>query len=81
MTKKSTSLSQAIDDLVARCDPSARGIVQCLRMLADEAALLSLPGTRRALKRAMATCAAESHELGEPLHDEAARVPPGTPIH
>lgn len=40
-------------------DPTARGIVQCLRMLAEEAASLGMARTLDALQTAMRICAAE----------------------
>ena len=41
-------------------DPTARGIVQCLRMLAEEAAALGIARTMDALQAAINVCAAES---------------------
>ncbi len=46
-------------------DPTAQGIVRCLRMLADEAAALHLGRTLAALQTAMLVCADEA-ETGEP---------------
>jgi hypothetical protein len=40
-------------------EPSARGILQCLRLLADEAATLHLGRTVAALRTAMLVCADE----------------------
>jgi len=40
--------------------PSARGLLDCLRMLTDEALALRLTGTAKALRAAIAVCAAES---------------------
>jgi len=40
-------------------DPTARGIVQCLRMLADEAASLGMARTLDALHAAIKVCSAE----------------------
>lgn len=40
-------------------DPTARGIVQCLRMLADEAAALGMARTLDALHAAIGICATE----------------------
>lgn len=40
-------------------DPTARGIVQCLRMLAEEAASLGMSRTLDALQAAIAVCSAE----------------------
>ncbi|MDA8250368.1 MAG: hypothetical protein M0Z28_14505 [Rhodospirillales bacterium] len=39
--------------------PSAYGILQCLRMLTDEATSLQLAGTVDALRAAIAVCVAE----------------------
>ncbi len=50
-------------DAADRDQPSADGILQCLRMLADEAASLQLCATLDALRTAMAVCAAESDPL------------------
>jgi hypothetical protein len=41
------------------CDATATGILQCLRMLAEEAAMLRLSRTLDALREAIETCAAE----------------------
>jgi hypothetical protein len=43
-------------------DPTASGIVQCLRMLADEAASLRMGRTLAALCAAIDACAAESDQ-------------------
>lgn len=42
------------------CRASESGIVQCLRMLADEAGSLDLPCTARALWAAIAVCEREA---------------------
>lgn len=39
--------------------PSARGLLQCLRLLAEEAAMLQLGATLNALRSAITVCAAE----------------------
>ena len=57
--------------------PSARGILDCLRMLADEATTLRLAGTVDALRAAIAVCVAES-EAEAPV---IAAPPPGTVLH
>jgi hypothetical protein len=44
--------------------PSARGILLCLRQLAEEAAALRLGSTTDALYTAIAVCAAESERTG-----------------
>lgn len=54
------------------CDATARGIVQCLRMLAEEASSLHLPSTVRALWSAIGTCEHESSTV--PV------LPPGEPV-
>jgi hypothetical protein len=57
-----------LDTQDADSDPTARGIVQCLRMLADEAAALGMARTLDALQAAMTVCAVEgdaADALGE----------------
>ena len=49
------------DDSLA-CDATATGILQCLRMLAEEAASLQLNRTLVALRDAIAACASEREE-------------------
>ncbi len=71
--------NEAIDDIAAECHPSARAIVRCMSMLAEEAASLSMPLTRDALRRAMRACAAESHAPSSPAIQHIA--PPGTILH
>jgi hypothetical protein len=51
--------SHDIPELEADADPTARGIVQCLRMLAEEAAVLRMERTLEALRMAIKVCAAE----------------------
>lgn len=46
-------------DISENADPTASGIVQCLRMLAEEAAALNLPRTQGALQAAIEVCALE----------------------
>jgi hypothetical protein len=48
-----------LDAQDADSDPTARGIVQCLRMLADEAAALGMARTLDALQAAISVCAVE----------------------
>jgi hypothetical protein len=50
-------------------DPTASGIVQCLRMLADEAAALGMARTLDALQTAISICAAEG-DASEALSDK-----------
>jgi hypothetical protein len=57
-------------------EPSARGIEQCLRMLADEAATLRLGRTLAALRAAIAICAAESDPGSVSMGS-----PPGALLH
>jgi uncharacterized protein with ATP-grasp and redox domains len=48
------------DPFTSECEANARGIMQCLRMLAEEAALLHLSRTLAALREAIDVCAAEN---------------------
>lgn len=50
------------DDDHLACEATATGILQCLRMLAEEAATLQMSRTLIALREAIQTCAAERHE-------------------
>ena len=62
--------------------PSARGILDCLRMLADEATALRLAGTADALRAAIAVCVAESEAAeSEASAPVIAAPPPGTVLH
>jgi len=64
-------------------DPTARGIMQCLRMLAEEAAALGMPRTLDALQAAIAACAAEGDDadnLGE-AGDIRLRVAGSSRVH
>lgn len=75
----STPLDELAAQLIAQCDPAARAILHCLRMLAEEAGSLSMPHTSEALTRAMRACAAESPPpQGRP---DIAAAPPGTALH
>lgn len=47
------------DFITADLTPSATGILECLRMLADEASELQLDDTLRALHQAIAICELE----------------------
>lgn len=68
-------------------DPTARGIVQCLRMLADEAVALGLGRTLAALRTAITVCAGEGDAADidgdEAAADDAFMVsrPPGVRLH
>jgi hypothetical protein len=44
------------------CAATARGIIQCLGMLAEEAASLDLTKTMLAIREALRTCTAEGAE-------------------
>jgi hypothetical protein len=50
------------DEDLALIRPTAQGIVDCLRMLLEEAGALHLQRTRQALQAAMAICSAERAE-------------------
>jgi len=54
-----TSFPDFLDGPETESDPTARGIVQCLRMLAEEAASLGMARTLDALETAIRVCAAE----------------------
>jgi hypothetical protein len=56
--------------------PTPLGIVQCLTMLAEEAASLRLDRTLAALRAAMDVCAAESDGA-----DPDIRLPAGARLH
>jgi hypothetical protein len=47
------------EDNLLSCDATATGILQCLRMLAEEAASLHLTRTLTALRDAIETCVSE----------------------
>ena len=55
-----TSFPDFLDAPETDSDPTARGIVQCLRMLAEEAAALGMGRTLDALQTAINVCAVES---------------------
>jgi hypothetical protein len=48
------------DTFTSECEANAAGIMQCLRMLAEEAASLRLARTLAALRQAIDVCAAEN---------------------
>lgn len=63
-------------------DPTARGIVQCLRMLAEEAASLCMGRTLAALEAAIKVCADESDSEEDMLEEDVvARPPHGALLH
>jgi hypothetical protein len=59
---------------------SATGILECLRMLADEAAELQLGDTLRALREAIAVCQTEGSR-GDACDLPGMSVPPDVAIH
>lgn len=63
-------------DEAERAQPSAEGILECLRMLAQEASALRLADTVEALRTAIAVCAAESEPAVISI-----RTPPGAMLH
>jgi len=81
MRKKYPADPKHIEQLVANCAPAARGVLQCLHMLAEEAGSLNLPATRTALKRAMQVCASESRDIVRIATTEGTKVPRGGLIH
>jgi hypothetical protein len=71
----------ASDEAPAEVDTTARGIIQCLRMLAEEAGALRLPETLVALQAALETCRAESVLSGVAPAEHHESAPPGTWLH
>lgn len=67
------NLPEIPEDQDAETDPTARGIVQCLRMLAEEAAALGMARTLDALHAAINACAAESDAAEQLEGNEGAR--------
>jgi hypothetical protein len=62
-------MMQDEDFIAADLIPSATGILECLRMLADEAVELKLDDTLLALQQAIAVCELErGHAKGSGLH-------------
>ena len=70
------SFPDLLDCIDPESDPTARGIVQCLRMLAEEATSLRLARTLAALRTAKTVCADEGG-TGDVVSvtDEFARLP------
>jgi hypothetical protein len=64
----------------SEADPTARGIMQCLRMLAEEAATLQMPRTLDALQAAITACAAEGDDANG-VGDIRLRVAGSTRVH
>jgi len=56
------------DPFASECEANASGIMQCLQMLAEEAASLRLSRTLAALREAIDVCAAEN--LADPTAEE-----------
>ena len=56
---------QEDDPTLLDSDASADGIIQCLRMLADEAADLRLASTLKALREAIDVCQSERSTSGQ----------------
>lgn len=85
-----SEFAELFDSLDSDGDPTPRGIMQCLRMLSEEAATLGMSRTLAALRGAMNACAEEGDDMAE---DEAAAEadtalpsatltrPPGTRLH
>ncbi len=59
---------------------SATGILECLRMLADEAAELQLDDTLRALREAIEVCQSERDKV-DPLDEAHIGAPPHAILH
>jgi hypothetical protein len=55
-----------MDDLDSDCPATPSGIMQCLRMLAEEAATLNLSHTLHAINEALEACAREGSETATP---------------
>jgi hypothetical protein len=70
-----------MDDSPLHDDTTAIGILQCLRMLAEEATALGLPRTLTALQAALDTCVAESAEIDQYGEAPDDSPPPGAAIH
>ena len=70
-----------MDEVASETDPTARGIVQCLRMLAEEAAAIRLPRTLEALRQALEVCAQEGIVTDDRIFPDEMGVPPGIVLH
>lgn len=57
------------DDLEGDCMATPSGIMQCLRMLAEEAATLNLSRTLLAIHAALQTCEHEGGDMVVPAPD------------
>lgn len=55
-----------MDELDSDCPATPSGIMQCLRMLADEAASLNLSRTLHAINEALEACAREGSDATIP---------------
>ncbi len=62
------------DDVEIECAATRTGIVQCLRMLAEEAAVLNLSRTLLAIHEALETCEREGSEA-------SGQLPSGVTLH
>jgi hypothetical protein len=71
----------AIDDLSDDCEPTIAGILNCLRMLVDEATELRLDGTVTALQRALQVCLAETDSGLPETEAGTPPLPAGTLLH
>ena len=69
------------DEPASEYDATARGIIQCLRMLAEEAASLGMPETLAALYSALETCRTESDVTVQDPAQVPMGAPPGAMLH
>jgi len=69
------------DPAILDTEASASGILQCLRMLAEEAADLRLQGTLRALHEAIAICQTERLPAAGGTAAVDVILPAGTRLH
>ena len=68
------------DPFASECEANAAGIMQCLQMLAEEAASLRLSRTLAALREAIDVCAAENVIDAQADGTEDALLPVRRPI-
>jgi hypothetical protein len=71
----------AIDELSDDCEPTIAGILNCLRMLIDEATELHLDDTVTALQRALQVCMAETDTGVTESEAGQLPLPVGTLLH
>lgn len=69
------------EDGTFQSDASAQGIIQCLRMLAQEAGSLKLVRTVMAVVEAVAACEAELAAADSGRAEPLAILPAGTVLH